>query len=207
MLIVALTGGIASGKSVIANVLQERGCYIHHADSVAHHFMEPHKAAWGDIVDHFGQNILNPDKTINRQKLGAVVFDDSKERAFLNSVLHPLVIQKKKEIIAKLKQEKTHKIFISEAALTIEAGMANFFDKIIVAYCPQEAQITRLMQRDNITRETALKKIHSQLPPEEKRKHADYIIDTSGTIAETTKQTEKVFRSLMRDYTQLYADS
>ena len=179
MLVVALTGGIASGKSIIAGVLQELGCYIHQADLVAHQLMEPNKPAWKNIVGHFGQDILNPDRTIDRQKLGAIVFDDAKERAFLNSVIHPLVMQKKSEVIARLRQEKKHKIFVSEAALTIEAGYADFFDKIIVAYCPQETQVARLMQRDSIERDTALMKIRSQLCPEEKREYADYIVRTS----------------------------
>jgi dephospho-CoA kinase len=207
MLIVALTGGIASGKSIIADVLQELGCYIHHTDSVAHQFMEPDKPAWKAIVDHFGQEILNPDKTIDRQRLGERVFTNAEERAFLNNLIHPLVMQKKKDVIASLRQKKTHKIFVSEAALTIEAGYAEFFDKIIVAYCPQKTQVARLMQRDKITKEAALKKIQSQLSPEEKREYADYIVDTSGTISETIEQSERVFRYLMMDYDQIYADS
>jgi len=206
MLVVALTGGIASGKSIIADILQELGCYIHHADMVAHQFMEPDKPAWKAIVDHFGQDILNPDKTINRQKLGAIVFSDEKERAHLNALLHPLVMENKKEVIASLKREKTHKIFVSEAALTIEAGYASFFDKIILAYCPIETQVERLMERDKINKKDALKKIQSQLPPEKKLKYADYIIDTSRTIKETIEQSEKVFRNLMLDYTLRYGD-
>ncbi|MFC2163474.1 dephospho-CoA kinase [Acidobacteriota bacterium] len=206
MLIVALTGGIASGKSIIADVLKELGCYIHYADLVAHRFMEPDKPAWRAIVDHFGQGILNPDQTINRQKLGAIVFPNERERDYLNNLLHPLVIQEKKEVIASLRQEKTHKIFISEAALTIEAGYASFFDKIIVAYCPKDIQIARLMARDKINKENALKKIQSQLSPEEKREYADYIVDTSGNIMETIEQSEIVFRNLMMDCTLKYSN-
>ena len=206
MLIVALTGGIASGKSVIAGVLQELGCYIHHADLVAHRFMEPGKPAWEAIVDHFGQDILNPDKTINRKKLGSTVFSNAKERTYLNDLLHPLVMKEKKEVIASLRREKTHKIFISEAALTIEAGYTKFFDKIIVAYCLKDTQVKRLMQRDEINKKDALKKIQSQLSPEEKREYADYIIDTSGTLKETVEQSEKVFRNLMMDYTLKYSN-
>jgi len=203
MLIAALTGGIASGKSIIADILEELGCYIHHADSVAHQLMEPEKPAWKAIVDHFGPNILNPDRTINRQRLGATVFANSKERAFLNNLIHPLVMQKKKDIITQLRQNKTHKIFVSEAALTIEAGYADFFDKIIVAYCPRDTQIDRLMKRDKIDKDEALKKIESQLSPETKLEYADYVIDTSGTIKETIEQSERVFRNLLMDYEQI----
>jgi len=205
MLIAALTGGIASGKSIIAGILEELGCYIHHADSVAHQLMEPEKPAWKAIVDHFGPDILNPDRTINRQRLGTTVFTNSKERAFLNNLIHPLVMQKKKDIITQLRQNKTHKIFISEAALTIEAGYADFFDKIIVAYCPLDTQIDRLMKRDKIDKDGALKKIQSQLSPETKLDYADYVIDTSGTIKETIEQSERVFRNLLMDYEQIYS--
>jgi dephospho-CoA kinase len=158
MLTVALTGGIASGKSVIANVLEELGCYIHHADLVARELTEPEKPAWQSIVSHFGKKILNPDKTINRSKLGELVFSDSKERLVLNSLIHPLVFEKKKEIIHKLRSEGAYKIFVSEAALTVEAGFVDFFDRIIIALCRKDIQITRLMERDKISREDAIKK-------------------------------------------------
>jgi dephospho-CoA kinase len=200
MLIVALTGGIASGKSVIARVLEELGCYIHHADLVARELMEPEKPAWLSVVTHFGQKILDPDKTINRSKLGAIVFSDAKERLALNSIIHPLVFEKKKEIIHTLRKEGVYKIFVSEAALTVEAGFADFFDRIIIAFCKRKIQITRLMERDQISRKDALKKIQSQMAPERKAEYADYRIDTSGSIEDTIEQTEIVFRNLMMDY-------
>jgi len=200
MLIVALTGGIASGKSVIAKVLEELGCYIHHADLVARELTEPKEPA----VAHFGREILNPDKTINRSKLGEIVFSDNKERKFLNSIIHPLVFEKKKEIIYELRKEGSYKIFVSEAALTIEAGFADFFDRIIIALCKKDTQITRLMERDQISRKAALKKIQSQMDPEKKAQFADYRIDTSGRIQNTIEQTEIVFRNLMMNYQLLH---
>jgi len=199
MLLVALTGGIASGKSIIAGVFEELGCYIHHADAVAHELMEPRKPEWEAVVRHFGRQILNSDETVDRKKLGAIIFAQESERLFLNKLLHPLVMKKKREIIDRLNKEGRYKIFVSEAALTIEAGYAGFFDKIIVAHCPREIQIERLMARDHINRDEALKKIGSQMPPEDKLPYADYIIDTSGTIESTIEQSGKVFRSLMQD--------
>jgi dephospho-CoA kinase len=204
MLIVALTGGIASGKSVIADVLEDLGCYIHHADLVARELMEPEKPAWKSVVAHFGQKILNPDKTINRSLLGEIIFADNKERLFLNSIIHPLVFAKKKEIIHALREKGEYNIFVSEAALTIEAGFSDFFDRIIIAFCDKETQISRLMERDNISHEAALKKIQSQMDPAKKAEFADYRIDTSGTIQDTIEQTEVVFRNLMVDYQILY---
>ncbi len=204
MLIVALTGGIATGKSVAARVLQELGCYVHHADKTAHELMEPEKPAWREIVDHFGEEILNNDKTINRSKLGSIVYSDRKERLFLNKIVHPLVSEKRKEIIQSLEKDGRYKIFVSEAALTIEAGFVQFFDRIVVVYCEKETQIKRLMERDQISRGEALEKLKSQKDPEEKTKYADYIIDTSGTLQSTIEQAERVYRNLILEYELKY---
>ncbi len=204
MLTIALTGGIASGKSVVAEVLEELGCFIHRADHTAHELMEPDKPAWQAIVAHFGQKILNVDRTIDRSKLGEIVFADNKERRFLDRLIHPLVFAKKKEIIQTLRNEGAYKIFVSEAALTIEAGFADFYDKIVVTHCHKSIQIARLMERDKISRREALKRIQSQMDPAEKAEFADYRIDTSQTIRSTIEQTETVFRNLMMDYQLLY---
>jgi len=203
MLTASLTGGIATGKSVIAMVLEELGCYIFHADKEAHCLMEPGKAAYKKIVRHFGKSILNEDKTINRPKLGKRVFSDKKQRQFLNSLIHPAVHRQRIQLINKLEKEKKYKIFISEAALTIEAGFAYFFDKIIVVYCGKDIQIRRLMERDGISEAEARKKISSQKPLEEKKKYADYLIDTSGDISSAVEQAEKTYRNLYMDYISL----
>ena len=200
MLIVALTGGIATGKSIVANTLQNLGCYVHYADQISHQLMEPGRPAWKKIVSRFGQEILNPDQTINRKKLGVLVFTDEKKRNFINQLIHPLVLEEKKKIINKLEKDGQHEIFVSEAALTIESGFAEFFDKIIVVFCQEEIQLKRLMERDNINRDEALKKIASQMPTEEKLKSADYAIDSSGDVQSTVEQTEKVFLCLKSDY-------
>ncbi len=200
MLIVALTGGIATGKSVVARTLKKKGCYIHAADRIAHRLMRPGQPAWRRIVDHFGASILNPDQTINRSKLGEIVFARRKDRHFLNQLIHPLVLEKKREAIRRLEKTGRYKIFVSEAALTIEAGFASFFDKIVVVTCDPGVQLQRLIQRDRIDRVQALRKIRSQMPGAEKIQHADYIIDTSGSIEETVSQSEKLFLQLMSDY-------
>lgn len=206
MLLVALTGGIATGKSIVAEILKQLGCYIHEADHVAHQLMEPEKQAWKSLVAHYGTKILNQDKTINRTALGAIIFSNKKERLFLNSLLHPLVMEEKKQIVKKLRAEGKHKIFISVAALTVEAGLMDFFDKIVVVYCDRETQLKRLAERDNITQKEAQKKIKSQMPPEEKLKVADYIIDTNGSINQTVEQAEQIYRNLMIDFQLKYFD-
>jgi dephospho-CoA kinase len=199
MLIVALTGGIATGKSVVARFLEERGCAVHSADLAAHEVMTPGGPAWKTLTAHFGQGILNPDRTINRPRLGAIVFADEAERRFLNSVVHPLVLQKKREIVARLEREKKIEIFISEAALTIEAGFAGFYDKVIVVFCRPDVQLTRLMAREALSREAALQKIRTQMPQDEKKRRGDYLIDTSGSLSDTESQTDRIFRQLKRD--------
>ena len=202
MLIVALTGGIATGKSVVARFLEERGCAVHSADLVAHEVMAPGGPAWKNLTAHFGPGILNPDRTINRPRLGALVFAHEAERRFLNSVVHPLVLEKKKEVIARLEQEGKTKIYVSEAALTIEAGYADFYDKVIVAFCRPEVQVARLMARDGLSREAALQKIRAQMPHEEKKRQAAYLIDTSGSLSDTESRTDRIFRRLRHDYAE-----
>ena len=204
MLIVALTGGIASGKSVVSSILEELGCYIHHADRVAHEIMESEKPAWKKIVAHFGEKILNEDKTINRSRLGKIVFSDKKEQNVLNELIHPLVKKNKKETIEKLEKEGTNTIFVSEAALTIEAGFIDFFDKVVVVYCKKEVQVERLIERDQISRKDAVKKLMSQMPSEEKLKYADYIIETSGSLQSTVEQIERIYRNLVIDHEMKY---
>lgn len=199
MLLVALTGGIACGKSIISGLLREKGCFVHSADKTAHELLSPGTSVWRAVADHFGPGVLREDGSIDRAKLGAIIFADEKERAFLNGLVHPLVLEKIKETVGRLEKEGRYMIFVSEAALIIEAGFARFYDKIIVAHCSGDVQTQRLMERDGISRGEALNKIRSQMGQDEKLKHADYIIDTSGTLAETIGQTERVYAQLVLD--------
>jgi dephospho-CoA kinase len=199
VLLVALTGGIACGKSVIGRLLLEKGCFVHSADTAAHELMSPGTQVWRAVADHFGPGVHREDGTIDRAKLGSIIFSDDKERAFLNGLVHPLVLERIMEIVARLEKEGRHTIFVSEAALVVEAGFTRFYDKIIVARCGRDVQLRRLMERDGIGRGEALNKVRSQLGQEEKLKHADYTIDTSGTLAETIEQTERVYAQLVQD--------
>jgi dephospho-CoA kinase len=199
VLLVALTGGIACGKSVIGRLFVEKGCFVHSADTVARELMSPGTNVWRAVADHFGPGVLREDGAIDRAKLGAIIFSEEKERTFLNGLVHPRVLERIRETVARLEKEGRHTIFVSEAALVVEAGFARFYDKIIVAHCGRDVQVRRLMERDGIDREEALNKVRSQLGQEEKLKHADYTIDTSGTLAETIEQTERVYAQLVQD--------
>jgi dephospho-CoA kinase len=195
----ALTGGIACGKSVVASVLREKGCFVHSADAAAHALMSPGRPAWKKIVARFGEEVLKPDRTIDRGRLGRTVFSDPGARLFLNKLLHPLVLAEEKRLLSRLEREGRTAIFISEAALTIEAGYARLYDKIIVVHCLEGVQVQRLMGRDGITEEEARKKIGAQMPGEEKLRHADYVIEASGSLRETIEQTERVHAALLQD--------
>jgi len=174
VLLVALTGGIACGKSVIGRLFVEKGCFVHSADTAARELMSPGTKVWRAVADHFGSGVLREDGTIDRAKLGAIIFSEEKERAFLNGLVHPRVLERIRETVARLEKEGRHTIFVSEAALVVEAGFARFYDKIIVAHCGRDVQVRRLMERDGIDREEALNKVRSQMGQEEKLKHADY---------------------------------
>jgi dephospho-CoA kinase len=200
ILTVALTGGIATGKSVVVKFLGDHGCYVQSADRLAHDLMKPDRPAWRQIVLHFGKGILNPDQTVNRARLGTIVFSSARERQFLNRLIHPLVLAKKMATVRRLEKKGTHNIFVSEAALTIESGFASFFDKIIVVHCPERLQVERLAERDGMTRREAWKRVRSQLPTAEKIRQADYLIETSGSLEETALQTEQVYRNLLADF-------
>jgi dephospho-CoA kinase len=196
---VALTGGIACGKSVVAQIFREKGCFVQSADQLAREVMSPGRLAWRKIVSRFGEEILGPDRTIHRGRLGRIVFSDPDARRFLNALVHPLVMAERKRTVLRLEREGRVPIFVSEAALTIEAGFAPFYDKIVVVHCAPEVQVSRLVGRDGISPEAARLRIGSQMPSGEKLKHANYAIDTSGSLAETVEQAERVYASLFQD--------
>ena len=167
--------------------------------------MEPGSLVWEKIAAHFGSDILDPKtRAVDRKRLGRKVFSSPQDREFLNRLIHPLVLENKKAAIARLRTEGRCRIFVSEAALTIEAGYTDLFHKVVVTYCPHEVQIARLEERDGIGREEALRKIGSQMAAEDKRAYADYMIRTEGPLAATIEQAEQVYRYLLQDYRLLF---
>jgi dephospho-CoA kinase len=200
MLTVALTGGIATGKSIVGGVLLRRGCTLDKSDDVARSLLAPDQTAWFKIVERFGPGILTAGRAIDRKKLGALIFTDAEARRFVDGIVHPLVMAAKKKTIARLDREGRVRIFVSEAALTIEAGFAEYFDKVVVVYCPEEIQTERLMARDGLSSEEAGRRIRSQMPGGEKLGFADYVVDTSGTLDETVDQAEELFEELLLDW-------
>lgn len=198
MLKVGLTGGIASGKTTVAAMFRARGCTILEADRIAHRLMEPGTDAHEKIVEAFGREILLPDGSIDRQRLAAIVFAGAARRVELERILHPLVIIALDAELARRANEGPESIVIVEAALLVEARYHTLLDKLVVTWCRPGQQRERLLAK-GFTREQAEQRIAAQMPGEEKRRLADYVIDCSGSLAETERQVEEVFQSLRRD--------
>jgi dephospho-CoA kinase len=199
MLIVAVTGGIASGKSVIAEVFRSRGALIDPADAAARALMSPGRPAWEAVIGRLGPDILAPDRTIDRKKLAGALFGDPDLRAFVDGVVHPLVQAERRETVARLEREGWTGIYVAESALIFEAGIERFFDRIVVAACVDAARVSRLAARDGLAPDEALRRIRAQMPDEKKRRRADYVIDTSGPMEETLAGAERVFTLLSED--------
>ena len=196
MLKVGLTGSIAVGKSFVVSVLAELGCITFDADKVAHSVMKPGCPAYKDIVHEFGESILAANGSIDRDKLGAIVFANQARRIRLNEIVHPRVIAEQNRLLQEAEAKNPDGIAVVDAALMIESGGYKRFDKLIVVYCAREIQIERLMRRNSITRDDAELRVAAQMSSDEKRQYADYMIDTSGTFDETRLRVIEVFDAL-----------
>ena len=196
MLLVGLTGGLASGKSYVAEIFAELGCHIIHADALGHETLLPTGDAYASAIAEFGLGILNADQTINRKALADIVFTDPEKLAKLNAIVHPAVGRLQQARIAGIVAEDPHAIILAEAAIHIETGNYKRYQKLILVVCSEEQQIARAMARDNATREQVQARLARQMPLQEKRKFADYVIDTSGSTEATRAQTAEVYNSL-----------
>ena len=199
MKIIGLTGGIASGKSTVSRALQDLGAIIIDADEVAHAIIEPGKPAWEDIVEHFGTEVLNPDQTIDREKLGAIVFNDPARLQVLNQITHPRVGEQFKQMIKNIKSQQSDAVLFIEVPLLYETHMDRICDEVWVVWVDEETQIQRLMKRDGLSREDALKRIDAQMSLDEKAKRADVVIDNSFSIEETIETATKYYNNIINN--------
>jgi dephospho-CoA kinase len=184
MLNVGLTGGIASGKTTVAKMFQEKGAYLIDFDLLAHSLEEQGGLAWKGIVDNFGPGILHEGGAINREKLGAIVFRDRDKLEELNRIVHPLIFQEWEEQVADIEKKRSDAIIISDMPLLIEAGKAGAVDLVVLVYISREDQIRRLTERDGFSRIEALVRLDSQMSIDEKLVYSDFVIDNGGSLKE-----------------------
>jgi len=196
MLKVGLTGSIAVGKSFVCEVFRELGASILDADQTAREVVEPNTEGLKAIIENFGAEVLQLNGELDRTKLGAAIFADEAKRQLLNSIVHPLVIEKQNDWLRACEAENPNSISIIDAALIIESGGYRRFDKIIVVWCDSVTQLQRLVSRNNISEQEALKRINAQMPQEEKKRYADFLIDTTQGFESARRQTVEVFEQL-----------
>ncbi|MSV34621.1 MAG: dephospho-CoA kinase [Bryobacterales bacterium] len=196
MLRVGLTGGLASGKSFVGKTLGGLGCLVIRNDEIGHQVIEPGGEAYADVVQEFGRGILNPDGSIDRRKLAALVFRDPERLAKLNALVHPPVRARTRQLLEAYEASHPHGVAVVEAAILIETGSYRDYEKLLVAVCSVEQQIQRALARDGVTREEVLERLSRQMPLEEKIKYADYLVDTSGTKEQTQARVRAIHETL-----------
>jgi dephospho-CoA kinase len=196
MLKVGLTGSIAVGKSYVCSVFRELGCDVLDADQTAREVVRAGTEGLRQIISYFGDEVLQENGELNRAKLGSIVFANREKREKLNSIVHPLVFQAQDRWLKNREAENPDEIAIVDAALMIESRGYKRFNKLIVVWCEPTVQLERLMAREAITQTEAMRRIDAQMPQEEKKKYADYLIDTSNGYEDTRRQVTEIFERL-----------
>jgi dephospho-CoA kinase len=202
MLIVGLTGGIASGKSTIADMFKREGSYIIDIDMISRDVVKPGKPAWQDVVHIFGKEVLNEDQTLNRKKVGDIIFSDPKKRKKLEEIIHPKITAEKLMKINEIEKKDNQAIVIIDIPLLIETDKQNTVDKVVLVYTSPKGQIERLVKRDGLSLEDAHKRLVSQMPIENKKKYAHYIINNEEPLEEIQKKVKEIFRELKKEEAQ-----
>lgn len=193
---VGLTGSIAVGKSFVLEVFRELGCHVLDADRTAREVVQPGTPGLEKIIQHFGEGVLTGSGSLDRAKLGSIVFADEEKRLLLNSIVHPLVFERQDAWLTQCERLDPDGVAIVDAALMIESGGYRRFDKLIVVWCRPEIQLDRLMRRDGLSQDDASRRIAAQMPQEEKKKFADLLIDTSDGFEAARERTKQVFEQL-----------
>lgn len=198
MLNVGLTGGIACGKSTVAGMFLKKGAHLIDFDKLAHEVQRPGKPAWKEVVLCFGEQILDADKTINRVKLGNIVFGDKKYIDRLNRIVHPFVYRQWQHLTENIVGKQKDAIVISDVPLLFEGKMQHLFDITILVLIDPEDQIRRLMKRNGLNEDEATKRLKSQMPIRKKISLADIVIENKSSMAETEERVEQVWQELLR---------
>src|SRR5271166_3239363 len=197
MLTVGLTGGIGSGKSTVAKMLAELGAPSFDADKVGHDIYSPGRPAYTDVIAAFGETIVASDGTIDRKKLGPIVFADPAQLKRLESIVHPRMFERMRDMVGELRAQGTAAPIVIEAAILIEAKWQPLFDEIWLVIAPRDKVIARVEAERGLKREQTEARIKAQLSDDERRKHSSLIIDNSGTIEDLRAKTEVLWRELL----------
>lgn len=206
MLNVGLTGGIATGKTSVAEMFKKKGAYVIDFDVLTHKVQEPRRPVWQAIIDFFGREIMNDDETINRGKLGTIVFQDRIKLAKLNEIVHPILFEEWRHYMSEIQKKAPDVIIISDMPLLIEAGVRKLVDLILLVYASPSQQVERLIMRNGCTREESLRRIASQLPIDDKIPYADIMIDNSSSLENTRQKVDEIWVELnKRQREEIYA--
>ena len=203
MLRVGLTGGVACGKTTVARMFAQRGARVVYADEIARELMQPGQAVYDDVVHSFGRGILEPEGPINRARLAQLVFDPKRPRVEeLNRIVHPAVIARQEEWMAEVERREPDAVAMVEAALILEAGVRDRFDRIVVVTCIPEQKAERFARRTSMEQDLAAARAEverrsaAQISDAEKARSADFVIDNSGALEATEAQVERVWAEL-----------
>ena len=196
MIVVGLTGGVATGKSTVARMFKQCGAVVIDADELAREVVKPGKPAWRQIVEMFGKTVLNPDRTLNRRELGAVVFGNRTKLRQLEGIIHPRVAREQARLTKQAAQRDPHAVVIYDVPLLFEVGIDKRVDKIIVVTADLETQIARLKKRNGLSRAEALRRIRSQMPLAKKIHRTDHVLHGTLSRASLRRQVGRLLKSL-----------
>jgi dephospho-CoA kinase len=197
-MLLGVTGGIATGKTTVSLVLEELGAKTIDFDVLSREVVAPGKSAWKEITAYFGKEVLKEDETLDRKKLSEIVFHDTAKRKKLEGFIHPRTLDEFTRMVKEYAAEDPKVIIQGVVPLLIEKNLQHLFHKILLVYTPESIQIERLIKRDGISREMATSILRAQMPIEEKKKYADYIVNNSGSIEEIRRQVEEVWLKLKK---------
>jgi dephospho-CoA kinase len=198
VMLLAVTGGIATGKSTVSRILGELGAPLIDFDLLARQVVEPGKPAWKEIVDYFGREVVQDDGRIDRRRLSEIVFQDEAKRKRLESFTHPRIFEEFHRQVKEITSRDPDAIIQAGIPLLIELNLQHRFDKVLLVYAPPKTQIDRLMKRDQISREAAMNILKAQMPIDEKLRLADFVIRNEGSLEDTRKQVEAVWQELKK---------
>jgi len=196
MILVGLTGGVATGKSTVAKMFKQCGAAVINADLLARQVVEPGKPAWRAIVKLFGKTVLNQDRSLDRQALGSIIFHNPKKRRQLERIIHPRVAREQQRLVRRVAKRKPHAVVIYEVPLLFEAGVGKRVDTIIVVTVDRETQVARLKKRNGLSRAEALRRISSQMPLAKKIQRADHVLNGTLPRPSLRRQVDQLLKSL-----------